>query len=101
MEVIILILVVFIVFWMLKKLFSSSDKIWKQAKRHGLKKTNSSSENCSRCKYVNHTITTVKDKGSTNGFHCSKKDIEVTENIVCSEFEGLKLKSFKHSLFGS
>ena len=101
METIIAVVGIIVVFGVLKKIFGSSDKVWKVARKQGVKKTDSSSENCSRCKYGNHTITTVEGKGSTNGIHCSKKDIEVTEKMVCSEFEGLKLKSSQHSLFGS
>jgi len=101
MEVIIVVIGIIVVFWILKKLFGSSDKVWEVAKKHGLKKTDSSSENCSRCIDGTHTITTIEGKGSINGVHCSKKDIEVTESMVCSEFVGLKLKSFQHSLFGN
>lgn len=101
MKEIILIVGIIFILWILKKMFTSSDKVWKKAKKYGLKKTNSSNENCSRCKYGNLTITTVEGKGSTNGVHCSKKDIEVTEKMVCNEFEGLKSKSSQYSLFGS
>ncbi len=99
METIIVVVGIVVVFWIAKKVFGSSDKVWKVAKKYGVKKTDSSRENCSRCRYGNHTITTVEGKGSTNGVHCSKKDIEVTENMVCSEFKGLE--SPQHSLFGS
>ena len=100
MEGIILIIgIIVFILWILKKILISSDKVWEKAKKYGLKKTDSNSENCSRCRYGNHTITTVKGKGSTNGVYCSKKDIEVTAEMVCTEFEGLK--SPQHSLFGS
>lgn len=45
MEVIIVVIGIIVVFWILKKLFGSSDKVWEVAKKHGLKKTDSSSEN--------------------------------------------------------
>jgi len=99
MEVIIVVVGIIVVFWILKKLFGSSDKVWKVAKKQGVKKTNSNDRNCSRCVDGNHTITTVEGKGSVNGLHCAKKNIDVTENMVCKEFEGLK--SPQHSLFGS
>lgn len=99
METILIVTVIIFILWLLKKLFTSSDKIWKVAMKQGVKRTDSNGKNCSKCRYGNHTITTVTGKGSINSVHCSKKDIEVTENMICSKFKGLETP--QHSLFGS
>ena len=101
MEGIILIIAIVIILWILKKLFTSSDKIWKVAKKNGLKKTKSN-ENCSNCKYGNKTITTIEgQQGSIYGINCSLKDIEVREDMVCNSFEVLPKFEGANSLFGS
>ena len=90
--VLIIIVVIFFLLWLLKKLFITSDKVWNIAKNNGVKKTTSSTNNCKKCLNAGHIM-------HTNEINCSIKDIEVTENMVCSEFK--EIGNLKNSFFGS
>jgi len=101
METISFVILIGVILWILKSFSKSSDNIWKNAKKVGVKKTNSSYRNCEYCQYGNKTITTREGKDTIYGIHCEIKDITVTSNIICNNFKEIPTNQHKQSLFGS